>query len=177
MKRIVIVLLLVALAIAPTFAQWRLDVGVDIPRGVGAVLPDSVTTSADVGTFLSGTFFPFPEAALHYQFGGGLLTFGLGMRAFTFILESVAWPNVFAEVALGPVVIEAQMGGGVFAYFGIVNGMDAGKVFFPDLSAWFKIGKSFRLGVGAIGIFLPETALDAVPFVFYIGGKAAINFK
>ena len=31
------------------------------------------------------------------------------------------------------------------------------------------------VGVGFIGIFLPELTTEAVPFVFYLGGKVALG--
>lgn len=184
MKRYLILIAIAAALVAPAFAAdekeepsngWRLDIGVDIPKGVGAFMAGDVNVSGDVADFLSQYFFPFPEAALHYQFDTGMFRFGVGLRGFTFIIESVVWPNVFAEAELGPVVLEAQAGGGLFGAFGIGNTVQTGSVFFPDLSAWFKIGKSFRLGGGAIGVFLPEQSTNTIPFAFYFGGKAAIR--
>lgn len=178
MKKSVFIVLLIALVAIPSFAQWRLDIGVDIPRGVGAVVGSDVLGSDAASAALSSTFFPFPEASIYYTFGGeSILQVGVGMRCFTFIIESIAWPNIFAEVNLGPVAIEAQVGGGAFVAFGLANSADFGQVFFPDLSAWFKLGKkqAFRLGVGAIGLFLPELTTEAIPFVFYLGGKVALG--
>ena len=106
-----------------------------------------------------------------------MIKLGAGIRAYTLILASVAWPNAFAELDLGHFAIEAQVGGGIIAYYAlIVGGIEAGSVFFPDLSAWYAFGekKIFRLGCGATGIFLPNQAADTVPFLFYIGAKAAI---
>jgi hypothetical protein len=46
----------------------------------------------------------------------------------------------------------------------------------PDLSAWLKIGKKqlFRLGGGAMGIYLPEVTTEGMAFVYYLGGKVAL---
>ena len=179
MKKYLLIVLIVALVAIPAVAQWRLDIGVDVPRGVGAVVGNDVLGSDAASAALSSTFFPFPEAAIYYTFGEGtMLQAGVGMRCFTFIIESIAWPNIFAEFNFGPLAIEAQVGGGAFVAFGITGlNADYGKVFFPDLSAWFKLGKkqAFRLGVGAIGIFLPELTTETVPFVFYLGGKVALG--
>lgn len=155
-------------------AQVRFDLGVDVPRGVGAVVGSSVGGTDFSG--LGASFFPFPEASVYYSFGGGLITGGIGLRAFTLILESVAWPNAFVELSLGPVVIEAQVGGGLFLIAGLATDAQFGKIFFPDLSAWFKIGKSFRLGLGAIGLFVPGVDLSVdLPFVYYFGAKFIIS--
>lgn len=178
MRLKVLALALFAMLAAPAFSQLRLDVGVDLPRNVGAVLGSQVQTSGTVGSALSATFFPFPEAALYYQFGGSLLHFGVGLRAFTFIIESIAWPNAYAEVVLGPVAIEAQVGGGLFAAFGLANSLTTGALVFPDLSAWLRLGKSFRLGGGAIAVYLPDSlgGSAGLPFLLYFGGKASILF-
>jgi len=90
----------------------------------------------------------------------------------------VIWPNAFAEIDLGPVVVEAQVGGGGFLFFGLVSDFQTGRVFFPDLSAWLKLGKegNLRLGAGAIGVYLPEQTSD-LPIVFYLGGKIALTFN
>jgi hypothetical protein len=177
MKKFLIVSIIVAALAAPVVAQVRLDIGIDIPKGIGAVLPSGVESSSDAADFLSKAFIPFPEAALYYQFNLGIVKLGAGIRAYTVILASVAWPNAYAELYLGPLVVEAQVGGGVFGYYAInTGGVETGKVFFPDLSAWLALGhkKIFRFGCGAMGIFLPDQSADTVPYIFYLGMKAAI---
>ena len=178
MKRFVLIVMLVALASAPAFAQWRLDVGVDIPRGVGAMFEGNVEVPQETIDFFNNYFFPFPEAALHYQMDLGLIRAGVGVRAFTLILETAIWPNAFAEVILGPVAIEAQVGGGLFGLIGLYNSIQTGALFFPDLSAWVLLGKqkNFRLGIGAMGFYLPEVTTEGMGLAYYIGGKFAVVF-
>jgi hypothetical protein len=40
---------------------------------------------------------------------------------YSLILLSALWPNVIAELDLGPAVLEAQLGGGAFMFFGLVS--------------------------------------------------------
>ncbi len=178
MKRSLLAATLILLLAVPAFAQLRLDVGIDVPKGIGTALRGNAEISQGTVDFFNTYFIPFPEASLHYQFDLGVVKLGLGARAFTLILESVLWPNAFAEVHLGPVVIEAQAGGGIFAMAGLFNKIDTGKLFFPDLSIWYKIGKkqNFRLGLGAMGFYMPELTTEGIGFAYYFGGKAAITF-
>ena len=171
---ILVMALAVTLSAGVALAQIRIDVGVDIPRGFGNVSGGVI----DTGTidFLDKTILPFPEAGLYYQFDLSMIKLCVGVRCFTFIVESIFWPNAIAEVHLGNFVIEGQMGGGFFGIFGVVNSSTTGKVFIPDLSAWYKIGNVFRVGGGAIGLFFPETKLDILPFVYYLGAKFCIVF-
>jgi hypothetical protein len=175
MRKFLIVTIFAAALAAPSMAQARLDIGIDVPKGIGNVLPSGV--DASVSDFLASAFIPFPEAAIYYQWDLGMLKFGAGVRAYTVILASVAWPNAFAELDVGPLAVEAQIGGGIFAYYAIASGgIETGKVFFPDLSAWYAFGQKriFRLGCGAMGIFLPGQDTSGLPFIFYLGAKAAI---
>ena len=175
MRKLLIMAIFAAALAAPTAAQGRLDLGIDIPKGIGNALPSGV--DASVSDFLAKAFIPFPEAAIYYQWDLGLIKIGAGARAYTVILASVAWPNAFAELDLGPLAVEAQIGGGIFAYYAVTaGGIQTGKVFFPDLSAWYAFGQKriFRLGCGAMGILLPNQDTSGIPFVFYLGAKAAI---
>jgi hypothetical protein len=175
MRKFLIVTIFAAALAAPSMAQGRLDIGIDVPKGMGNVLPSGV--DASVSDFLAKAFIPFPEAALYYQWDLGMIKVGAGLRAYTVILASVAWPNAFAELDLGPLAVEAQLGGGVFAYYAIASGgLETGKVFFPDLSAWYAFGQKriLRLGAGAMGIFLPNQDAGSLPFIIYLGAKAAI---
>ena len=70
---------------------------------------------------LSDYFIPFPEAGLYYQWDLGPVNLAAGGRFFTFILETVFWPNLLAEVELGPVFLDAQVGGLLFGMFGILT--------------------------------------------------------
>ena len=178
MKKFMIVLAILVLVAVPTFAQWRLDVGAVVPRGVGLSIGGTTDTKISGVDMASWPFIPFPEAAIYYTGELGPVSLGVGARAFTLILETILWPNAFVELNLGPVALEAQVGGGFFAMFGLASATETGKVFLPDLSAWFKIGKkgNFRLGGGLIGLYMPEiTDTDAIPFLLYLGGKVAIG--
>jgi hypothetical protein len=163
-------------AVQPAASQGRLDIGVIVPRGAGITLGGSSTTTlgSDLGSW---PFIPLPEAGLYYQGEVGPLKLGIGARAFTLILETILWPNAFAELDLGRVAIEGQLGGGAFLMLGLLpTDLQFGKVLIPDLSAWVKLGKKgvFRLGGGLIGLYVPDTFGDGMPFLFYLGGKAAI---
>lgn len=176
MKRLGFFVLLFQLVFSnAAFTDGRVDLGVDIPLGFSGLV-EGGSFDEDASDFFREHIIPFPEAGVYYTRGTGPFNFGIGGRAFTFILESVAWPNAFAEFKLGPAVIQGQIGGGAFLLFGLYNSLETGAVFFPDLSAWFRIGKTFRLGGGMLGVFIDEVADDTVPLVFYLGGKAAIEF-
>jgi hypothetical protein len=176
MKQLLTIIALLLLLVSPAFAQFRIDLGIDMPVTVGTLTGDGVQTSSDVGTFLSEYHFPFPEAGLYYQFGVGPVKLAAGLRAYTFILETVAWPNLLAELQLGPFFIDAQIGGLLFGFFGLANAFEYGEVFFPDVSAWFGFGskKNFRLGVGCLGMLLPELTTEGMLIVPYVGGKISL---
>jgi hypothetical protein len=181
MRRMTVLSLAVAIAIAfvvvqPAASEVRLDIGVMVPRGAGLTLGGSTTTT--LGENLgSWPFIPLPEAGIYYQGDLGMFKLGIGARAYSVILETILWPNAFAELDLGKVAIEAQIGGGAFLMLGMLpTEFQTGKVFIPDVSAWFKIGKkgNFRLGGGMIGLYATEAFGDAMPFLFYLGGKASL---
>lgn len=176
MKRITVLALIIVLAGGAAFAQPRIDVGIDLPIGIGSVLDGtSLEVTSTVGNFLATTFLPLPEAGLYYQIDLGGFKIGAGARAVSLILQTIIWPNAFFELDLDVFVVEAQLGGGAFVLFGRVNDFQTGRVFFPDLSGWFKVGKdqNIRLGGGIAGVFLPGQS-STFPVVFYVGGKVVL---
>ncbi|UCF97552.1 MAG: hypothetical protein JSV89_20620 [Spirochaetaceae bacterium] len=179
MKRIVLVVALIAIIALPAFSQLRLDVGVDVPMNIYAVGGGEIQSSSEVGDFLKSHILPFPEAGLYYQFSAGPIRIAPGVRVFTFILESALWPNVMLELALEPVFIQAQVGGLLFLFFGLANQAEFGQVFFPDLSIWIGLGKErrFRLGGGLLGMYFPELTTEGIGVVPYIGGKISLLFE
>jgi hypothetical protein len=176
MKRIVLLVALVLVLAIPAFAGIRLDLGIDVPVVAGFISGGDVSSS-DIGSFLEGHIFPIPEASIYYQFDVGPVHLAPGIRFFTFILQSVFWPNLIAEVELGPVFIEGQLGGLLFGTFGLLTDFEAGKVLIPDLSVWFGLGKKkmFRLGAGVIGLLVPEISSDTMLFAIYLGAKASLT--
>jgi hypothetical protein len=178
MKRIILVVALLAVLVLPAFSQLRLDLGVDIPMTIGVMGGGDFDTSNEAGEFLRSHWLPFPEAGFYYQFEVGPLRLAPGIRAFTFILESMLWPNLMAELVLDPVFIQAQVGGLLFAFFGLYNDIEYGEIFIPDLSVWVGLGEQrrFRLGAGAIGLFLPELTTEGMAFAPYIGMKVSLLF-
>ena len=95
MKKSILIALLIALVALPSIAQWRLDIGVDVPRGVGAVVGSDVLNSEEAGTILSSSFFPFPEASIYYTFGGGTM---LQAGATTLLSKESAVDELYAAI-------------------------------------------------------------------------------
>jgi len=126
---------------------------------------------------LKSHILPFPEASFYYQFTAGPITLAPGIRCFTFILESVLWPNVMAELQLGPVFLQGQLGGLLFAVFGLYSDAEFGNVLLPDVSAWIGLGKErrFRLGGGVLGMMLPDLTTKGLAIVPYLGGKVSLD--
>jgi hypothetical protein len=165
-KACLLAVMLISLSI-PAFAQWRIDLGLDVPLGA--------TTT--IGGEKTSAFIPIPDFGFTYQWNTGNLNLGLGVRAFTLIIESGLWPNAFAEYTMGPVAIEAQLGGAFLAMFGAYNNVALGIVLIPDLSAWFMFGKTggLRLGGGIIALYAPFSFGNTLPAFFYLGGKVALE--
>ncbi len=177
MKRVFLLVALTAVLAYPAFSEFRLDIGLDVPLTAGFISGEGVSTSSEVGTFLTEHIFPFPEVSLYYQWDLGPLHLAPGIRFFTFILQSVFWPNLLGEIQLGPVFIDAQLGGLLFVTFGMFNDASFGQVIIPDLSVWFGLGKKkmIRLGGGAIGIMVPEISTSQMLFAAYVGAKVSLN--
>ena len=176
MKRFVVFVGIFVFLSMSLFAQVRLDMGIDIPRGAGAVSGNELLSDPEVNKVFTDYIFPLPELGLYYQFGGTTLRAGAGLRLFTLIVVSIYWPNAFIEADLGPITVAAQVGGGLFGLYALGQSrFESGKVLIPDLSLWYRFGNSFRLGGGAIGILLPESS--SMGFFYYLGGKFNIIFK
>jgi hypothetical protein len=178
MKRIIIIFALIAILALPAFSQVRLDLGVSVPMTLGYIGQGEIRTDSDIGDFLQSHIFPFPEAGLYYQFNVEPLRLALGVRVFTFILESVMWPNFLLELSFEPVFIQAQLGGLLFAAFGLYSNADFGKIILPDLSIWIGLGKErrFRLGGGVLGLALPELTTEGIGIAPYLGGRVSLLF-
>ena len=177
MKKIIFLVLITFIAISGAFAQFRIDLAIDVPVKIGVSISDldggSSNESIDVLEF--GTF-PVPEALFAYQTNLGPVKVGGGIRVFSLILESVAWPHIYAELDLSPIVINAGIGGGGFLVFGLFNDANTGNLFIPDMHIAYKFGDTFRLGIGAIGFIGSDIGPDAFPYMIYLTGRFSILF-
>jgi hypothetical protein len=177
MKKVILLVAAVALLAPAAFADWRADIGVDIPWKIGVSIDtgsgDPLTQTLDV---LEQFTFLLPEAFVAYEVPLGPVSLGLGGRIFTFLVESVIYPAAFAEVALGPVAVNLNVGGGAFGFFGLYNNVHTGQLVIPDLSANFLISDSLRIGVGTAALIFDQAASGTVPFIVYLGGKFVVRF-
>ena len=166
---------LATLAAAPGSPQARFDFGAMVPRATDLDFGNEVSRNVE-GFLMEWPIVPLPEVDFHYQWSLGPFRLGLGARAFSILVENIAWPDACAELALGRIAIEAHAGAGAFAMFGIRNQFAFGDVAIPDLSVWLKLGKRdvFRLGGGVLGLCVPPAFGDAMFMLVYLGGKASI---
>jgi hypothetical protein len=167
-----------ALALAatgPASAQLRLDIGATALKQIDQSNEHHLSRNTE-GFLHELPFLPIPEADVFYQKDYGLLGLGLGVRAFTVAAESLAWPEVLAELDFGKWTIEVQAGGGALLMLGIRTEAILGQALIPDISTWLKLGKTgeFRLGVGAAGLYVPAILGDDMSIVLYLGGKASL---
>jgi hypothetical protein len=190
MKRLILILTIAAAIIVPSSAQVRIDLGLWKPFALGFTDPpvDGSDLKKANDIIASQIWLMIPEIGAYYEFNLEPLPLrlGIGARVFSVILATMGYPNAYAELELGPLEIEAQIGGLAFGYyvFNTVGG-DFGNVFIPDLSAWLALGKkkSFRIGGGATMLYAPDAVdeLDAstgtsiIPFFYYASAKFVIR--
>ena len=165
------------MVIPGAFAQFRIDLAIDVPVKIGISVSDlegdSTNESIDVLEF--GTF-PVPEALFAYQTSLGPVKVGGGLRVFSLILESIAWPHIYSEIDLSPIVINAGIGGGAFMMFGLYNDVNTANLFIPDMHIAYKFGDTFRLGIGAMGFTGSDIYSDAFPYMIYLTGRFSLLF-
>ncbi len=179
MKRIILFLLvLVVFSVTPAVAQWRVDLGLNIPASIGISARDVTTGESfnESTSILDAITILLPEASFSYTGSLGPVTLGGGFRGFTFLIQSFGFPYLYAEMELGPVVGQFSMGGLLFPYFGIVNGVASSGVVIPDLSGYLKVGESFRIGAGVASILGLEAEMQAFPYILYFSGKFVLDF-
>jgi hypothetical protein len=190
MKRLILVLAITAAVIVPASAQMRIDLGLWKPLGIGFTQVPEVNSELEKANDVisSQIWLMIPEVGAYYEFNLKPLPlkFGVGVRALTAIIATAGYPNAFAELELGPLEIEAQIGGLFFGYY-VLNtiGGEFGKVFIPDLSAWLALGKnkSFRIGGGATMLYAPDAVNElndssgrtVIPFIYYASAKFVIR--
>ncbi|MFP4375954.1 MAG: hypothetical protein ACLFP4_02820 [Spirochaetales bacterium] len=174
-RRLVIFLALIGLAATPLVAQFRADIGLNVPWRLG-VRANSTETGLESESLnvLDSVFLVLPEVSLSYTGRVGPVTIGGGFRGFTFIVQSLLYPHLFAEVELGQVVAGLSVGGGVFPFIGLYNSIETGGIFIPDLKAHVKLGETFRLGGGVASVVGVGDGVST-PFLVYLSGIFVID--
>jgi hypothetical protein len=170
MKRLLISSVIILFVASGAVSQVRLDVG----------------ATASIATWI-----PIPDIGLHYQFDLHGFKLGLGMRGTTLIVYSTLFTNAFVELEIGRFALDAQVGGGLFAFSQSVQGSSYGvywdETAIADLSAWWMVGKrkQLRLGAGAICVLARPgededsswnflSGFEPVPLP-YLAGKLALD--
>jgi hypothetical protein len=160
-KTIVILALLAILAVPAVFADWRVDVGITPPITAG------LGSNSDYNIAF-GYPWPLPTASISYQMSFGNFNLGGGLKAYTIIIATAAWPQIYAEYEMDPIILGLSAGGGVFGLFSPWgNTFKSGSVFLPELSVLFKLGKTFRLGVGGMSILGIDEISSEFPYIIY----------
>lgn len=159
MKKLIIFISFLTIFSFSIFAESQWDISLSFPYYAGIETDDG-----GVGEF-SDYLFVMPDVKWNYYFGSEQLHFGVGMRLWTLLIESAMYPIVSVESNIGNWVFNANVGGGVFLLFGIVNSLETSSLVIPDISVAYKFGKKkiFSVGTGAMFLLSPE--FDGLAFV------------
>lgn len=170
----VVAVLLCAGAVGAS-AQLRLDVDIAWPVFAGIKLGD---LGVPGGRTIDQYLILLPEIEATYQFGEGPVRFGAGVKAVTFIVESLLWPNAFVEIDLNRIVIRGDLGGGLFFVFGRANQLlnTSWTWIVPQIDVGLKLGDRFRLGGGAIAL-APFDNMNNFGFLLYVNARFIVLFK
>lgn len=179
LKRLVIIGLALALLLPSAFADFRFEIGVNTPVYAGiASLADVESIGVDLGDELGGIL-PILNLGLLLQSDLGPLKLGLGIKAHSFLVASIAYPVVQAALELGPLIAEASAGGYFYGFLAIAGfqGVTSYPLYLGDLSLWLGLGKknTFRIGAGAVGAFGPDLDIGLTPFIAYAGLKVVLD--
>ncbi len=161
MKRLVFIVLLLGVVGGFASAQSQWDLTLMVPYYNGLRMADGT-----VGEFASYAFV-IPEVKWNYYFGAEWLRFGLGLKMWTALVISGITPIISLESNLNNFIINLNVAGGLFGFFGFVNYFLMDPIFVPELSLAYRFGKNkiFSLGLGALFFIAPFTSnLDIFSF-------------
>jgi hypothetical protein len=175
----VIIGLALALILPSAFADFRFEIGVNSPVLAGiASLEDMEAVGVDLSEEIDGIL-PILNLGLLLQSDLGPLKLGLGIKAHSFLIATLAYPVVQASLELGPLIVEASAGGYFYGFLAIggFQGVTSYPLYLGDLSLWLGLGKNkaFRVGAGAVGAFSPELDIAVTPFIAYAGLKVVLD--
>ena len=152
MKKILFILLIVLISV-PVFAGFQFDIDVNVPYYMGVTFHDQ-----EMGDAMEYAFI-IPDAKLTYYMGFKLLKVGVGLKAYTAIIQSFVYPTLNVESKVGPLVLNANLGGYVYGLFGLTNSVETGELLFGEATVAYKFGL-LSLGTGVIMISSPELLDD-----------------
>ncbi len=177
-KRIAALLLLVVLTLffgGLLFAQTSyVDIGIKVPFfwGLGSTeLEGDASGAVDY-------IFPVPDINYGLMFGEGPVTFGVGARFFTIILESLVYPQLMVRAEYDPFVFTGSLGGGAFLYFGIVNGIGTPNILTSEITGAYKLNDWFQMGLGTTIVYAfsdNDVMTGGYAYPVYVFGRFALG--
>ena len=176
------VVVLLGFGAAGASAGVRLDVNVPwlLLGGINTnALPGGSSLSSS-SVDISNYHFILPDFELSYQFGGSPLRGGVGIRAYSLLIETFGFPYGYVEFDLNPFVLSAGLGGGAFFLLGLYNNVFLDgttlQIWIPDIGAAWKITDWFRLGVGVLAV-VPAGSIQNFFYLGYVNARFVLAFK
>lgn len=159
MKKIIIIITFLSIYTFSVAADSQWDISLNVPYYAGIE-----TEVGGIGEF-SNYLFLLPEVKWNYYWGSEQFHVGVGMRLFTLLIESAVYPIISLESNVGNFVFNANVGGGIFLLFGVVNSIETSSLIIPDISVAYRFGKKkiFSVGTGATFLISPE--FDGLAFM------------
>lgn len=181
-KSLLCVLLILVLAVPSAFGQFRFEIGADAPLGIGMLTgneEDSILGLSDFSIVEELGIIPIPNLGLFLEADLWLVKLAAGARVWSaFGLANLAYPVVMAELALGPLFVDASVGGLFYGYYTVGNMAGGGSMEYliPDLSVWLALGKkrALRLGGGFMSIMQAGENFNVIPYIAYAGLKVVL---
>ncbi len=176
-KKTMVLLLLILIAYQFAAAQVHLEIGFNAPIGY-TIINDSGEYSEFTNILKEVGILPIPFASIYVGAFGQNAGIGVGLKAYTAIIATIAYPSVMGEINISRLSVQAALGG--LYLFHYVLGEGAGftqiPVFAGDISLWFGLDrkKIFQLGAGAMSIFPSDFSFSEVPIVGWAGLKASL---
>jgi len=170
-------MVLILIAAQSAVAQFRFEMGFNTPVGYG-VLNDKGIYGEFTNVLKEVGFLPIPFASVHvgmFDQGGGI---GVGIKAHSAIIATIAYPSIMGEVSLSKCSVEASVGG-LYALHYLVGGsfgITPIPALVSELSIWYPWGRKgiLRVGVGVSAIFPSDFSFSEMPYVGWIGLKAVL---
>ncbi|HTO23131.1 MAG TPA: hypothetical protein VMF68_00785 [Spirochaetia bacterium] len=184
MKRTIVIAALVTALFAGTVgtaaAEVRLDFDIPVLLAAGVTLSD-ITGSGSYSADISNLHIPLPFVDLAWQFGGGTLRGGVGIRSLIALVEFFGWPMGYIEFEpFERLVLRAELGGFAFFALGAYNDFVVNdytlRVLLPDFQVGYAFTPWFRAGVGTI-LVVPAGNFDNFGYLFYINARFVLDFK